>query len=52
MGRKKFVGATILARLPEGTIERIEEVLHEDEKRSEFIREAIEREIKRRERLK
>lgn len=41
----------MLVRLPEGTAERIDELAGPN-KRAEFIREAIEREIKRRERQK
>ena len=39
----------ILVRLPEGTAEKIDEIAGKN-RRAEFIREAIEREIKRRER--
>ena len=35
------------ARLPAGTLDRIEAVLREREKRADFIRVAIERELKR-----
>ena len=37
------------ARLPAGTLDRIEAVLRRDERRADFIRAAIERELKRRE---
>lgn len=55
-GTKRPVGRTRIndeqtpARFPEGTLARIDAVLAEGEKRSDFIREAVEREIKRRER--
>lgn len=39
------------ARFPEGTLKRIDAVLSEGEKRSDLIREAVERELRRRERL-
>ena len=38
------------ARFPEGTFDRIEAVLDEEEDRTEFVRRAVERELKRRER--
>lgn len=40
------------ARFPGGTLDRIDRVLDPDtnEKRSDFVREAVERELKRRER--
>ena len=38
------------ARFPEGTFDRIEAVLAEAEDRTDFVREAVERELKRRER--
>jgi metal-responsive CopG/Arc/MetJ family transcriptional regulator len=50
MGRKQINFEQIPARLPEGTLERIDAVLGEKEKRSDLIREAVERELKRRER--
>ena len=40
----------MLARFPEGTFERIEAVLGKTEDRAEFVRAAVERELKRRER--
>jgi hypothetical protein len=36
------------ARFPEGTFKQIETVLNEDESRTDFVREAVERELKRR----
>ncbi len=50
MGRKKLWAEDMQARFPAGTFERIETVLGEDEDRTDFIREAVERELKRRER--
>ncbi len=38
------------ARFPEGTFARIDAVLTQDEERTAFVREAVERELKRRER--
>lgn len=38
------------ARLPAGTLARMDAVLDEGEKRSDLLREAVERELKRRER--
>ena len=39
----------MIARFAAGTFTRIEAVLAEDEDRTDFVREAVEREIKRRE---
>jgi len=50
MGRKQINHEQTPARFPEGTLERIDSVLEEGEKRSDLIREAVDREIKRRER--
>jgi hypothetical protein len=49
MGRKRVNEDQTPARLPAGTLDRIEAVLREHEKRADFIRTAIERELKRRE---
>lgn len=49
MGRKRINEDHTPARLPAGTLDRIEAVLREREKRADFIRSAIERELKRRE---
>jgi hypothetical protein len=38
------------ARFPEGTFDRIQAVLKDDEDRTDFVREAVERELRRRER--
>lgn len=50
MGRKKRWAEDMQARFPEGTFDRIQVVLGENEDRTDFIREAVERELKRRER--
>lgn len=50
MGRKQINHEQTPARFPEGTLERIDAVLADGEKRSDLIREAVEREVKRRER--
>jgi metal-responsive CopG/Arc/MetJ family transcriptional regulator len=50
MGRKKINEEQIPARLPAGTLDRMDSVLEDGEKRADLIREAIERELKRRER--
>jgi hypothetical protein len=47
--RKKWV-ESMVARFARGTFERIEAVLAETEDRTDFVREAVERELKRRER--
>lgn len=50
MGRKKRWAEDMQARFEEGTFDRIEAVLGEGEDRTDFVREAVERELKRRER--
>ena len=50
MGRKRLWADDMQARFPEGTFDRIEAVLEESEDRTAFVREAVERELKRRER--
>lgn len=50
MGRKKLWGEEMQARFPDGTFDRIAALLAKGEDRTEFVREAVEREIKRRER--
>jgi hypothetical protein len=50
MGRKKLWAEDMQARFPEGTFERIEAVLDEGEDRTDFVRAAVDRELKRRER--
>jgi hypothetical protein len=50
MGRKRRWLEDMQARFPAGTFERIEHVLREREERTAFVREAVEREIERRQR--
>lgn len=50
MGRKKQWAEDMQARFPEGTFARIAAVLVGKEDRTDFVREAVERELKRRER--
>ena len=49
MGRKRINDEETLARFPGGTLERVDAALRKKEKRAEFFREAVERELKRRE---
>lgn len=48
VGRIKINDEQTPARFPEGTLARIEAVLEGKEKRSDFIRSAVERELQRR----
>lgn len=48
VGRKKTNFEQMPARFPDGTFERIDAVLEPDETRTDFLRSAVEREIKRR----
>jgi hypothetical protein len=50
MGRKQINTEAMPARFPEGTLDRIDAVLDDKEGRAAFLREAVERELKRRER--
>jgi hypothetical protein len=50
MGRKQINAEVYLAKFPEGTLDRIDKVLADKEPRAAFVREAVDREIKRRER--
>jgi hypothetical protein len=52
MGRKKRWSEDMQARFPEGTFDRIAGVLVQGEDRTDFVREAVERELKRRERAR
>lgn len=52
VGRIKINDEQTPARFPLGTLQRIDAVLAEKEKRSDFIRVAVEAELKRREREK
>lgn len=49
MGRKQINHEQTPARFPEGTLARIDAVLADGEKRSDFIRLAVEKELERRE---
>ena len=50
MGRKKMWAEDMVARFVEGTFKRLDAVRKEGEDRTDFVREAVERELKRRER--
>lgn len=50
VGRKKRWAEDMQARFAEGTFDRIAAVLVGDEDRTDFVREAVDRELKRRER--
>jgi hypothetical protein len=50
MARRQINFETVVARLPAGRIARIERTLGETETQAEFLREAIDRELRRRER--
>lgn len=52
MGRKKMWAEDMQARFPEGTFQRIEAVLEDSEDRTDFVRDAVEKELKRRERAR
>lgn len=52
MGRKKLWAEEMQARFVDGTFERIEAVLKDDEDRTDLVRAAVERELKRREHRK
>jgi metal-responsive CopG/Arc/MetJ family transcriptional regulator len=49
MGRKQINEEETPARFPGGTLDRIDRVLVEKESRAGFIREAVEKELNRRE---
>lgn len=48
VGRPRINGEQTPARFADGTLARIDAVLGDGEKRSDFIREAVERELERR----
>jgi hypothetical protein len=50
MGRKQINHEQTPARFTAGTLDRIDAALADGEKRADLIREAVERELKRRER--
>lgn len=52
MGRKKMWGEDMQARFPEGTFDLIQELLQDGEDRTDFVREAVRREIDRRTKAK
>lgn len=52
MGRAKINFEAIPGRFPEGTKDRIDAVLEDGENQSDFLRAAVERELKRRERAR
>jgi hypothetical protein len=52
MGRKKLWYENVQARFPQGTLARIKRVLAIKEDRTDFIRIAVERELKRRKKRK
>lgn len=49
VGRKRINGEQTPARFADGTLARIDATLIDKEKRSDFIRRAVERELERRE---
>lgn len=52
VGRKKRWNEDMQARFPKGTFERIAALLEKDEDRTDFVREAVTRELTRRERAR
>lgn len=48
-GRPRRWAEDMVARFPRGTFAKISAVLREDEDRTDFVREAVEHELKRRE---
>lgn len=52
VGRPRINGEQTPARFPDGTLARIDAALDDGEKRSDFIRDAVEAELKKRERRK
>lgn len=52
MGRKKMWAEDMQARFPEGTFDRIGAVLEDSEDRTDFVRVAVEKELKRREKAR
>ena len=49
MGRPRINSEQTMARFREGTLARVKALLGEGEKQSDFIRDAVEREVDRRE---
>lgn len=52
MGRKKRYPEKMIAALPPGTFDRMASVARDDEDKTDFIREAVENELARREKPK
>lgn len=52
MGRPKKWDEDMVARFEKGTFKRMDAVREEKEDRTDFVREAVERELKRRERAR
>lgn len=52
MGRRQINEEALPGRFPKGTLARIESVLEEGEPRAAFLREAVARELERRESFK
>ena len=52
VGRKRINDEGTPARFAKGTLARLDSVLEEKEKRSDFIRRAVERELERREAIR
>jgi predicted DNA-binding protein len=50
MGRRQINDEQTIIRLPAGTLDRVDAILGEGEPRAAFLRDAVERELKRRER--
>jgi hypothetical protein len=48
MGRPKLYSEDMQCRFPKGTFKAIARVLDKDEDRTDFVREAVERELERR----
>jgi hypothetical protein len=48
VGRKRLFTENMLARFPEGTFKRIRAVLEKREDRTEFVRTAVEKELRER----
>jgi hypothetical protein len=49
MGRKQINEENTMARFPAGTLARMKAVLNADEVQADFLRKAVERELRRRE---
>jgi predicted DNA-binding protein len=52
VGRKRINDESTPARFPRGTLARLDSVLEEKERRADFIRIAVERELERREQFR